>query len=192
MERDTNENQEAPTESEVASDKPGPSGLAEDLGKVWDEVTGGADHAPSDEFAETYAPFKDALDREGLSPIEYTRRMIAFSAAVDRNPDLLWELSEYHSGDRSGPHPAIRIHQQWELNGFLQKHPDAAQLTQKMGEHLQREPEKKGESIRAALTRAYKAVSQTKAQPKTTKAAKQRRHLADDISDVWDQVMGKR
>jgi hypothetical protein len=61
-----------------------------------------------------------------------------------------------------------------------------------MAEHLTSHPEKKGESVRSALTRAYRAV-QPKTAPKAQSKAKKQapRHIRDDVEAAYEEVASK-
>jgi hypothetical protein len=129
MERETE--REVATENEVETQEaPGKAGWEAALSDAFDQTeSGDVDQAANDEFSEIYKPYAEALEREGLTPAEYTRRLIAFGQAVDRAPDeVLWELSSWREGDRTEPHPAIKIHQ-WQ--NFVLANPGAEQLRQR-------------------------------------------------------------
>jgi uncharacterized protein with von Willebrand factor type A (vWA) domain len=163
------------------------AGWAKALDATWDEIEqGGADQVAGDEFSELYKPYASQLETAGLSAPEYARKEHAVAQAFAHNRDeLYWAVNDWEASDRTAPHPYDRIHQMWEWNQFRSKYSDAEALREKMGDHLVRHPESKGETIWAALTRAYKAVSQPKAQPK---GKKQARHVRDDLEEVWDKL----
>jgi hypothetical protein len=137
---------------------------------------------------EIYSDHKEALAAAGMTAEQHVRMTHAVARALEQAPEAyLAALKDFREG-RSAVHPAHWLYQQaeqqryaGEYERFTEKRNISPALKHKMGEHLLEHPPVPGESVQAALMRAYKAVKPTK-EPKPGEA------WSAAAAEAWDEV----
>jgi hypothetical protein len=152
---------------------------AADAEQAWDEVTGaGGRDEVSKLFERSHI---ETLRERGHTPASWIRRLDLLGSMVDSLPEA----------------QRAQIHEQldyWEreseVQRFMAANPKAEPLRRALGEELQKNPQRKGESNSAALARAFKAVS-PKRQKSTPPKPSQNKGPKWKQSVDWHSALGE-
>ena len=178
----------------------GVGGWGKELGKTWDAVS--ATNSDVDELRKMFAPHAAQLKKAGHTPASYVRMLVGIAQQLDTNPaQTLTALGQRYGlieNDGSGHDPVAAAQFSDEWSRFSAAHPDAELVRHQMGQVLAAAPEREGETVAAAISRAYGVVTGSegnKAAPAAAAApaepeSSEPKNWHDEASDAWDEVLG--
>ena len=167
-------------------EKPPREKIHDDLEQAWEEVERGDEEGAG--LREVYSPHKEELAAAGMSATEFARASKNLVQLATADPTRVFTaINEFKQGQRMSP--VLEVHFLDEMSRFEKKHKDAKLHQNDMGLFLADHPPKKGETTRAALARAYKAVLKA-AEPEKPKNPRRssRANISDDLGAVWNQI----
>ena len=147
-------------------------------------------------YDEIFAPYKEQLSAAGVSGPDYVKHLVGVANRMEQDPaGTLFDLAQHYglvegqpnTGNAIDPATVAQMQQSWDR--FSQANNDAAGLKARMGQHLIIHPQRNGESVPEALTRAYRAVkSQMPKGVKPNKAKGEPKFWRDEIEASWGEL----